>query len=68
MGNTGKVALITFGVFVTEAMLHYSIGANKGEDTDGLQFPKGKELVQLLGVVLLFSTINSLIINKIIIK
>lgn len=60
-----KVALVTFGVFMTEAMIHYNFGAHKHTKTKKIEFPKGKDLVKIAGVVAAFSILNGYIVSAI---
>ena len=65
MSNKGKkIGAITFGVFFIEAILHYNIGLKKADSNAKIQFPPTKQLVEIVGVVLLFSVANTVIINK----
>ena len=45
-----KVALITFGVFMTEAILHYNMGENSDKENKKFKFPPTKDFIKL-GVV-----------------
>lgn len=57
------VFLITFIVFTTEALIHYHIGKN-GAVTVDMHFPPMKEMTHIIIVVLIFSYINSVLINS----
>ena len=58
-----RIAIITFVVFMVEAIIHYNIGAKAENPEHHLEFPKGKNLVQLMIWVLVFSFINAQIIK-----
>lgn len=65
------VALVTFGLFMTEAMLHYNFGVkhNKPEEMKGkFVFPPTKDMVKIAGTVALFSVANGIIVNKMMTK
>jgi hypothetical protein len=70
MKKSTKVMLITFGVFMKEAIMHYNIGKSEVQDEtkkdDSLVrfVPPVKSLVKIGGVVLLFSVINSVLIEE----
>lgn len=57
------VFLITFIVFTTEALIHYHIGKN-GTITIDMHLPSKLEMMHIIVVVLLFSWINSVLINN----
>jgi hypothetical protein len=54
-----KITIITFVVFMVEAILHY----NQGAKTTGI--PPKNEFIKLALLVLVFSFINSAIIKNI---
>lgn len=61
------VMLITFGLFMTEAMLHYNFGVkhNKPEEMKGkFIFPPKSDFLKIAGTVAIFSVANGLIVNK----
>lgn len=62
-----KVALVTFGVFMAEAILHYNYGKNGHKPKDQKQFsmPTGKDLFKLTVTVAAFSMLNGMIVNNI---
>lgn len=64
MSKSQKIALVTFGVFMAEAILHYNIGVNSGRKEKNIQFPPTKDLLQIGLVVGAFSILNGLIIKK----
>ena len=66
MGNRvePKVALITFGVFMTEAILHYNMGENSDKENKKFKFPPTKDFIKLGVVVGIFSIVNGIIIGK----
>lgn len=59
-----KIGLITFGVFMTEAIVHYNIGAHKHTVDKKWKLPDTKDLVKIGAVVGVFSILNGIIINK----
>jgi len=58
-----RVAIITFFVFMLEAIIHYNQGAKAENPTHHLEFPKGKNLARLTIWVLLFSFLNAQLIK-----
>lgn len=65
------VALVTFGLFMTEAMLHYNFGVkhNKPEEMKGrFVFPPPVDLAKIAGTVAIFSVANGVIVNKMLAK
>ena len=61
-----NVALITFGVFMAEAILHYNIGRkSNGSKNEGFKMPSTKDMVHLGLVVGAFSIVNSMIIQSV---
>jgi len=54
-----KITIITFVVFMVEAILHYNQGAN----SSGL--PPKDQFIKLAVIVLVFSFINSAIIKSV---
>lgn len=56
---------ITFGVFMTEAILHYNLGANRCKDDRKLGLPPTNDLIRLAVTVGIFSVLNGYIISKI---
>lgn len=58
-----KIALITFAVFMVEAILHYNLGAKSENPTQHLGLPKGNDLIRLAIIVAVFSTINAKLIR-----
>jgi len=53
----------TFVLFFIEAIIHYNIG----HPSDGLVFPVGKELFQIIITVMLFSALSG-VVSEFIIK
>jgi hypothetical protein len=64
MTKTQKVIGITAGVFFAEAMIHYNIGVNKDKDKFKLEFPKNKELLRIVSVVLIASYVSRKLAEK----
>tara|TARA_R100001443_G_scaffold112600_1_gene126236 strand:- start:1925 stop:2110 length:186 start_codon:yes stop_codon:yes gene_type:complete len=58
-----RLTLITFLVFMVEAIIHYNQGLN-AEREQKFQIPPTKQFIQIAVVVLIFSTVSSLIIKK----
>jgi hypothetical protein len=77
MKTKRTVALVTFGLFMTEAILHYNMGVKKtieDEEKKGrsigikkyrFQIPPTAQLLELAVVVGLFSVANGYIIDMI---
>jgi len=63
MNKQRKIILITAVVFLTEAIIHYNIGVNKGKETFKFELPPTKEFVRVAGVVLVFSIISTKLIQ-----
>ncbi len=62
-----KIALVTFAVFMTEAMIHYNIGVkrNKPDEQKGkFVLPPTNDLIKIGITVAVFSTLNGIIIQK----
>jgi hypothetical protein len=66
MSDGTKIGLITFGVFMTEAIVHYNIGAHSHTTDKRLEMPPTKDLVQIGLIVGLFSVINGIVIGKLV--
>jgi|LakMenE18May11ns_1017448.scaffolds.fasta_scaffold9958642_23 hypothetical protein len=60
------VGLITFGVFMTEAIIHYNIGANGHSEQKGFKFPPKDDLIKSAIVTALFSFINGALVHKLV--
>ena len=58
---------ITFGVFMTEALIHYNMGRMKEEKAKGeqprFQLPPPKELAKIAAVTGAFSIVSGLLID-----
>ena len=70
MTKGNKIVLVTFGLFMTEAILHYNLGKKANVDINLPTIKSGflpptKSLLRIGGIVLVFSLINSYAINKI---
>jgi hypothetical protein len=59
-----KIALVTFFVFMVEAMVHYNQGLRKSnpELKDTFIVPEGRDLMTMIFTVAIFSVISSLLI------
>lgn len=67
MTKAQTVGLVTFAVFMTEAMIHYNIGVkrNKPADQKGkFVVPPTGDFVKIGVTVAIFSIANVIIINK----
>ena len=61
------VAGVTFGLFFTEAMLHYNFGVKRNKPADvkeGFVFPPAKDMIKIGLTVGAFSIANGIIVNK----
>jgi hypothetical protein len=63
MGNA-IVTGITFGVFMTEALIHYNMGLAKAEGNFKLRLPPPKELAKIAAVTGAFSILSGLLIKS----
>jgi hypothetical protein len=63
MGNL-IVTGITFGVFMTEAIIHYNMGMAESEGQFKLRMPPPKELAKIVVVTGAFSIISGLLIRS----
>ena len=59
------VGATTFGLFMTEAVIHYNMGISKTEPTHKFSLPDKKDLTRLAVVVGIFSVLNGAIINEV---
>lgn len=59
---------ITFGVFMTEALIHYNMGRMKEEAAEGkqarFQLPPPKELAKIAAVTGAFSIVSGVLIDS----
>jgi hypothetical protein len=56
---------ITFGVFMTEALIHYNMGMAKSEGQFRLRMPPPKELAKIAAVTGAFSILSGLLIKAV---
>jgi len=56
---------VTFGVFMTEALIHYNMGVSEAEGKFRLRLPPPKELAKIAAVTGAFSILSSAMINQI---
>ena len=56
---------VTFGLFMTEAIIHYNYGAHKNTKDKNFKLPPTKDFVKIAGIVAVFSLLNGYIISKI---
>ncbi len=64
MNKKQKVIAVTFGVFMTEAIIHYNFGAHKHTNDKKFKLPPTKDLLKIGGIVLVFSILNGYIVSK----
>lgn len=64
MGNL-LVTGITFGVFMTEAIIHYNMGQAKAEGGFRLRLPPPKELAKIALVTGAFSVTSGVLIGAV---
>jgi len=64
MGNIIATG-ITFGVFMTEALIHYNMGMAKAEGGFKLRMPPAKELAKIAVVTGAFSIASGLLIKAV---
>ena len=64
MGNL-IVTGITFGVFMTEALIHYNMGMAKAEGGFKLRLPPARELAKIAAVTGAFSIASALLIRAV---
>lgn len=62
MGNI-LVTGITFGVFMTEALIHYNMGQSKSGGALKLSVPPPAELAKIAAVTLTFSIATGLLVK-----
>lgn len=56
---------ITFGVFMTEAIIHYNMGLAKSQGEFKFRMPPPKELAKIAAVTGAFSLISGLLIKAV---
>jgi hypothetical protein len=54
---------ITFGVFMSEALIHYNMGQAKSEGAFRLRMPPPAELAKIAAVTATFSVLTGLLIK-----
>jgi hypothetical protein len=64
MNNKTKVVVITFAVFMSEAIIHYNIGAHKHTKDNKFALPPPKDLLKIGAICAVFSLINGIIVSK----
>ena len=55
---------ITFGVFMTEALIHYNMGMSKAEGSFKLRLPPPAELAKIAAVTGAFSILTGIIVKQ----
>jgi|TARA_R110000751_G_scaffold97182_1_gene189128 hypothetical protein len=62
------VSGVTFGVFFTEALIHYNYGILESKDLpfsiSNFTIPKGKSLLKMSAIVVVASALSGVIINR----
>ncbi|MCB1755105.1 MAG: hypothetical protein KDJ38_06265 [Gammaproteobacteria bacterium] len=56
---------VTFGVFMTEAIIHYNMGMAEAEGEFRLRLPPPKELAKIAAVTGTFSILSGALINNV---
>ena len=56
---------ITFGVFMTEAIIHYNMGMAEADGKFKLRLPPAKELAKIAAVTGVFSVLSGVLINPV---
>lgn len=56
---------ITFGVFMTEAIIHYNMGMAEADGKFKLRLPPAKELAKIAAVTGAFSVLSGVLINTV---
>ena len=56
---------ITFGVFMTEALIHYNLGMAKAEGGFRLRMPPAQELAKIAAVTGAFSVLSGALIGAV---
>ncbi len=54
---------ITFGVFMTEAIIHYNMGMAEADGKFKLRLPPARELAKIAAVTGAFSLLSGILIN-----
>ena len=62
MGNL-IVTGVTFGVFMTEAIIHYNMGQAKADGQFRLRLPPPKEMAKIAAVTGVFSLVSGALIT-----
>lgn len=64
--NIGTTAfVVTFGMFMTEAILHYNLGVHKNSNEEKFIMPPKKDLIKLAIVTGTFSLLNGIVLSEI---
>jgi hypothetical protein len=56
---------ITFGVFMTEAIIHYNMGMAEADGKFKLRLPPARELAKIAAVTGAFSLLSGILINTV---
>jgi hypothetical protein len=54
---------VTFGVFMTEALIHYNMGKAQNEEEFRFELPPPQELVKIAAVTGVFSLLSGVLIG-----
>lgn len=57
--------MVTYGMFMAEALIHYNMGIHKAENKKGFVLPPTKDFVKLAVVVGMFSILNGMVVKEI---
>ena len=55
---------VTFGVFLTEALIHYNMGQAQAEGELRFRLPPPKEMAKIAAVTAVFSVSSGLLISR----
>ena len=67
MTKAQKIGLITFGVFMTEAIIHYNVGVKRSataEKKGKFVLPPTEDFIKLGLTVAAFSIVNGILVEK----
>lgn len=65
MNKNVVISVVTFSVFMTEAIIHYNFGVHKAATTEKkFVLPPANDMVKLAVTVAAFSILNGIVIAK----
>lgn len=64
MTKAQNIALITFGLFTAEAIIHYNLGRMAETGEKKVKIPPTDELVKIAGIVGIFSLASAALIER----